>query len=91
MSESNRVKNLYELWLNDPMIDDSTKSELKQIAEQGSEVEDRFFYKDLEFGTGGLRGVIGAGTNRINKYTVGRTTQDLRSISCARKRCGLQL
>ncbi len=45
MSESNRVKNLYELWLNDPMIDDSTKSELKQIAEQGSEVEDRFFIK----------------------------------------------
>jgi phosphoglucomutase len=76
MNTSNRVQELYELWLNDPAIDDETKAELKYISDQPKEVEDRF-YRDLEFGTGGLRGVIGAGTNRINRYTVGRATQGL--------------
>lgn len=71
-----RVRKLYEQWLQDPGIDPATKEELKAIEGQDKEVEDRF-YKDLEFGTGGLRGVIGAGTNRINKYTVGRATQGL--------------
>lgn len=64
----------YEQWLNDPYIDGSTKQELEKIAQQGAEIEDRF-YRDLEFGTGGLRGVIGAGTNRMNVYTVGKATQ----------------
>lgn len=71
-----RVRKLYEQWLQDPGIDPATKEELKAIEGQDKEIEDRF-YKDLEFGTGGLRGVIGAGTNRMNKYTVGRATQGL--------------
>jgi phosphoglucomutase len=76
MDTTNRVQALYEQWLADPAIDDSTKAELNGIAAQPKEIEDRF-YRDLEFGTGGLRGVIGAGTNRINRYTVGRATQGL--------------
>jgi phosphoglucomutase len=66
----------YEAWLGDPLIDAATKEELKSIAGNEKEVEDRF-YRDLEFGTGGLRGVMGAGTNRMNKYTVGKATQGL--------------
>ena len=66
----------YNSWLNDPIIDEDTKKELKSISNNNDEIEDRF-YKDLEFGTAGLRGVIGAGTNRMNKYTVGRATQGL--------------
>ena len=66
----------YEKWLNDPCFDENTKKELKEIKENKKEIEDRF-YKDLEFGTAGLRGVIGAGTNRMNKYTVGKATQGL--------------
>jgi phosphoglucomutase len=64
----------YQQWLNDPFIDASTKQELETIAQQEGEIEDRF-YRDLEFGTGGLRGVMGAGTNRLNVYTVGKATQ----------------
>lgn len=64
----------YGQWLSDPLIDESTKAELLAIDGQTEEIEDRF-YRDLEFGTGGLRGVIGAGTNRMNVYTVGRATQ----------------
>ncbi|NOU95066.1 phospho-sugar mutase [Paenibacillus sp. LMG 31456] len=71
-----RIQEQYQLWMNDPAIDDNTKLELKGIANEPKEIEDRF-YRDLEFGTGGLRGVIGAGTNRINLYTVGRATQGL--------------
>ncbi|MDD9271941.1 phospho-sugar mutase [Paenibacillus sp. MAHUQ-63] len=71
-----RVQTEYELWLNDPAVDAETKKELQAIREDEKEIEDRF-YKDLEFGTGGLRGVIGAGTNRINVYTVGRASQGL--------------
>ncbi|WP_282938778.1 phospho-sugar mutase [Paenibacillus sp. RC67] len=76
MSTQNRVEEQYKLWLNDPAIDEDTKNELNSIAGNPKEVEDRF-YRDLEFGTGGLRGVIGAGTNRMNVYTVGRATQGL--------------
>ncbi|MGN7169636.1 phospho-sugar mutase [Paenibacillus cellulositrophicus] len=61
-------------WLQDPSIDEETKRELEGLSDQPLELEDRF-YKDLEFGTGGLRGVIGAGSNRINRYTVGKATQ----------------
>ncbi|MCY9660476.1 phospho-sugar mutase [Paenibacillus chondroitinus] len=71
-----RVQTEYQLWLNDPAVDAETKKELLAIREDEKEIEDRF-YKDLEFGTGGLRGVIGAGTNRINVYTVGRASQGL--------------
>ena len=66
----------YEKWLNDPCFDEATKKELEAIKGNNKEIEDRF-YKDLEFGTAGLRGVIGAGTNRMNKYTVGKATQGL--------------
>ncbi|OFI05780.1 phosphoglucomutase [Clostridium acetireducens DSM 10703] len=65
----------YNLWVDSDLIDSSTKEELKRI-EDLEEIEDRF-YKDLEFGTGGLRGVIGAGTNRMNIYTVGKATEGL--------------
>lgn len=60
-------------WLQDPTIDEDTKRELRELENQPAELEDRF-YRDLEFGTGGLRGVIGAGSNRINRYTVGKAT-----------------
>jgi phosphoglucomutase len=70
---------LYQLWLADQMIDEATKQELHAIAENAKEIEDRF-YRELEFGTGGLRGVIGAGTNRMNIYTIGRATQGLASF-----------
>ncbi|CAM3460013.1 phospho-sugar mutase [Marinicrinis lubricantis] len=73
---TNTVMNTYQVWLNDPNIDDQTKAELRSIEDQPKEIEDRF-YKELAFGTGGLRGVIGAGTNRMNKYTVGKATQGL--------------
>lgn len=63
-----------ERWLNDPYVDEETKAELRALEQQPQELEERF-YKDLEFGTGGLRGVIGAGSNRMNRYTVGRATQ----------------
>lgn len=66
----------YREWLADPLIDEETKRELSALESRPQEIEDRF-YRDLEFGTGGLRGVIGAGTNRMNVYTVGRATQGL--------------
>ncbi|EFM09046.1 phosphoglucomutase/phosphomannomutase alpha/beta/alpha domain I [Paenibacillus curdlanolyticus YK9] len=66
----------YEAWLNDTAIDETTKEELRGIAGNEKEIVDRF-YRDLEFGTGGLRGVMGAGTNRLNAYTVGKATQGL--------------
>ncbi len=66
----------YNEWCNNPIFDDNTKKELESIKDNKKEIEDRF-YKDLEFGTGGLRGVIGAGTNRMNKYTVCKATQGL--------------
>jgi len=66
----------YQKWLNDSAIDDTTKAELKNIANDPKEIEDRF-YKELDFGTGGLRGVLGAGTNRLNIYTIRKATQGL--------------
>ena len=63
----------YKEWLNNPYFDKETQEELNNIKSNEKEIEDRF-YKDLEFGTAGLRGVIAAGTNRINKYTVRRAT-----------------
>lgn len=66
----------YNEWLNNPIFDEETKKELKSIAGNEKEIEDRF-YKELEFGTAGLRGVVGVGLNRMNKYTVGRATQGL--------------
>ncbi|MCR8660481.1 phospho-sugar mutase [Paenibacillus endoradicis] len=70
------VLNKYESWLNDSNIDAATKQELQELSGQDGEILDRF-YRDLEFGTGGLRGVMGAGTNRLNAYTVGKATQGL--------------
>jgi len=69
-------KEQYEFWLSSDIFDEGTKAELQAIANDEKEIEDRF-YKDLEFGTGGLRGVIGAGTNRMNLYTVRKATQGL--------------
>ena len=67
---------VYEQWCTDPYFDDATKKELLAIKDDKAEIEDRF-YRQLEFGTGGLRGVIGAGTNRMNIYTVRQATQGL--------------
>lgn len=66
----------YKKWCESPDFDEETKKELSEIKDNEKEIEDRF-YKELEFGTAGLRGVIGAGTNRMNKYTVGKATQGL--------------
>ncbi|QUH25032.1 phospho-sugar mutase [Serpentinicella alkaliphila] len=66
----------YRIWVEEPCFDLDTKKELEDIKENYKEIEDRFF-KEIEFGTAGLRGVIGAGTNRINKYMVRKTTQGL--------------
>ena len=69
-------KESYNEWLTDPYFDEKTKEELRGIEKDEKEIEDRF-YKELEFGTGGLRGVIGAGSNRMNIYTVRKASQGL--------------
>ena len=69
-------KEEYQRWCEDPSFDEETKKELLSIKDDEEEIKDRF-YKELEFGTAGLRGVIGMGTNRMNKYTVGKATQGL--------------
>lgn len=69
-------KKLYEEWLNNPYFDAKTKEELLSIKEDEKEIKERF-YTELEFGTAGLRGIIGAGTNRMNMYTVRKATQGL--------------
>ena len=66
----------YREWLENDYFDADTKAELTAIKENDNEIKERF-YKDLEFGTAGLRGVIGAGTNRMNIYTVRKATQGL--------------
>jgi len=66
----------YKAWLEDPEIDEETKAELRGIGGNKEEIEDRF-YKDLEFGTGGMRGIRGAGRNRMNKYVIQKVTQGL--------------
>ncbi|KIL36669.1 phosphoglucomutase [Cohnella kolymensis] len=74
MSMVKTPNEVYESWLNDPNVDEVTKEELLAIKGEEAEIEDRF-YRELEFGTGGLRGVMGAGTNRMNRYVIGRATQ----------------
>ena len=69
-------KEVYRQWLENPYFDEATKAELKAIEADEKEIEERF-YMDLEFGTAGLRGIIGAGTNRMNIYVVRRATQGL--------------
>ena len=69
-------RDIYEQWLANPYFDEATKEELKGISEDENEIKERF-YMDLEFGTAGLRGIIGAGTNRMNIYVVRRATQGL--------------
>ena len=78
MSKINNMnyKNEYERWLTDPSIDESTHRELQGISDNEKEIEDRF-YTYLAFGTAGMRGVIGAGTNRMNIYTVRKATQGM--------------
>ena len=66
----------YQLWLNSPDIDEATKNELRAIADDPQEIEERF-YTELEFGTAGLRGILGAGDNRMNIYNVRRATEGL--------------
>ena len=66
----------YEEWLSNPYFDEATKEELRGIAADDNEIKERF-YRELEFGTAGLRGIIGAGTNRMNVYTVRKATQGL--------------
>ena len=66
-------KEKYQAWLDSEIINEDIKNELRSITDE-KEIEDRF-YKDLEFGTGGLRGVMGAGSNRMNIYTVSQATQ----------------
>ena len=69
-------KEEYEKWCNDTFFNENTRQELIAIKDDEKEIEDRF-YKELEFGTAGLRGIMGAGTNRMNEYTVGKATQGL--------------
>lgn len=69
-------KEVYKQWLENPYFDEETKKELKEIQDNDNEIKERF-YMDLEFGTAGLRGIIGAGTNRMNIYVVRRATQGL--------------
>ena len=69
-------REVYDNWLADECIDEETKAELRSIADDPVEIEERF-YKDLEFGTGGLRGILGAGSNRMNKYTVAKASQGI--------------
>ena len=78
------TRSVYESWLNEPTLDASTKQELLAIADNAPEIEERF-YRELEFGTAGLRGILGAGTNRMNVYVVRRATQGLSNylLSCA--------
>ena len=69
-------KTVYRQWLEDPYFDEDTKAELRAVENDEKEIKERF-YKELEFGTAGLRGIIGAGTNRMNIYVVRKTTQGL--------------
>ena len=71
-----RYQEKFEEWYNNNLFDEKTKKELETIKNNENEKKERF-YKDLEFGTAGLRGIVGVGTNRMNKYTVGKATQGL--------------
>lgn len=70
------ARKMYELWCKDPCFDQETREELYRIKDDEKEIQERF-YRELEFGTGGLRGILGAGTNRMNCYTVRKATQGL--------------
>ncbi len=70
------TRSVYESWLNEPALDEESRAELRAIQSDPQEIEERF-YRELEFGTAGLRGVLGAGTNRMNVYIVRRATQGL--------------
>ncbi len=70
------VQKLYQLWSTDPYFNEETRAELLAIKDDAKEIEERF-YRDLEFGTGGLRGILGAGTNRMNLYTVSKASAGL--------------
>lgn len=85
-------RDIYKTWLEDSYFDEDVKQELKNIEGNEKEIEDRF-YKELEFGTGGLRGVIGAGTNRMNIYTVRKATQGLANyiIACKGQQKGVAI
>ena len=86
------AKEKYCSWLSDPAFDEATKEELRAIENDPKEIEERF-YKDLEFGTAGLRGIIGAGTNRMNIYTVRKATQGLANyiLSCHAEEKGVAI
>ncbi len=86
------ARKMYEEWLNDPYFDEETKAELRAIAGDEKEITERF-YKELEFGTAGLRGIIGAGTNRMNLYTVRKATQGLANyiIKCGNQDKGVAI
>lgn len=86
------ARKMYEEWLNDPYFDEGTKAELRAIAGDEKEITERF-YKELEFGTAGLRGIIGAGTNRMNLYTVRKATQGLANyiIKCGNQDKGVAI
>ena len=71
-----KIKNTYELWLNSTYIDEADRDELKSIASDEKEIEERF-YTNISFGTAGMRGIRGVGTNRINKYMIRKATQGL--------------
>ena len=71
---TSRAQDVYQRWLNHPALDEATREELKAIQGDRVEIEDRF-YQDLQFGTAGLRGIMGAGTNRMNRYTVARAAE----------------
>jgi len=75
----------YHFWLENEYFDEKAKAELRALTGNEEEIKDRF-YKDLKFGTGGLRGKIGMGTNRMNIYTVSRATQGLANYLIGEKR-----
>jgi phosphoglucomutase len=73
------TRTIYESWLSEPTLDEATRAELLSISNDASEIDERF-YRELEFGTAGLRGILGAGTNRMNAYVVRRATQGLSNV-----------
>ena len=77
-----KINELYEKWLTSEYIELLDREELKKIKSNLEEIEERF-YKNLEFGTGGMRGIRGVGTNRINKYMIGKATQGLANYMLA--------
>ncbi|HAH18606.1 MAG TPA: phosphoglucomutase, partial [Eubacterium sp.] len=74
MEDNMNYTEAYKEWLSNPYFDEETKAELRAIEGDDNEIKERF-YTELEFGTAGLRGIIAAGTNRMNKYIVRRATQ----------------